>query len=220
MKKLVHGVDGIKLVSKLPVHLTSSVFFSGLNRSIEHADVKAILKMPSSYCPRLSIKYSREKRKGEGAERCFYNKEKETEGCFVGCGQVIAVYIHKGHRRGVQENDCILQLMLRRRGGEGGLNYAKHNISKNVCAKKALASMAPPSLLLIAQLYFIHIPHCGFLMTNDKCQMTNTKIKMSKQSQLSRAFNYFQTSSRASCVINLILQEAESPLQDLSRQPD
>ena len=93
------------------------MFLSGLNRSIEHADVKAISKMPSSYCPRSSIKYSREKRKGEGAERCFYNKEKETEGCFVGYGQVIAVYIHKGHRRGVQQNDCILQLMLRRRGG-------------------------------------------------------------------------------------------------------
>ena len=57
------------------------VFFSGLNRSIEPADVKAILKKPSSYCPRSSIKYSRKKRKGEGAERCFYNKEKETEGC-------------------------------------------------------------------------------------------------------------------------------------------
>ena len=74
----MHGVDEIKFVSKLPVHLISRVFFSGLNRSIEHADVKAILEKPSSYCPRLSIKYSREKKEVTGGGEMILQQRKRN----------------------------------------------------------------------------------------------------------------------------------------------
>ena len=57
---------------------------------------------------------------------------------------------------------------------------------------------------LITLLCFLHISHLGYYTYETQIQLTNTKIKMSKRSRLTRAINYCGCGSFPPCKAKIL----------------